>query len=65
MKKLIFEDIKTGHKWEHSPDDWILNFCNFNSSIHPSLLRIGQTIEVKDVNGNPVKISCVRGPDEP
>ncbi len=59
-KKLIFEDLKTGFKWEHNNQDWILNFCNFNSSIHPSLLRIGQTINIKDANGDPVRISCVK-----
>ena len=59
MKKLIFTDKKTGETWEHSPDDWILKYCNFNSSIHPSLLRIGQVITLKDVNGHLVEIRMV------
>jgi hypothetical protein len=59
MKKLIFKDKSTGETWEHSPDDWILKYCNFNSSIHPCLLRIGQVITVKDVNGHPVEIKMV------
>lgn len=61
MKKLIFEDIETGKVWDHNHDDWILLYCNFNTPIHPCLLKVGQTIEVKDVDGNRVKISCVRG----
>ena len=60
MKTLIFEDLKTGETWEHNHNDWILQFCNFKSTIHPSLLRIGQKIEVKDEKGHTVRISCKR-----
>jgi hypothetical protein len=59
-KILLFEDTKTGRKWEHGPNDWILNYCNFNSTIHPSQLRIGQTLEVMDKDGNLVKIKCIK-----
>jgi hypothetical protein len=55
-KYLRFTDLKTGYIWFHHPDDWILSFCNFNSNIHPSLLKYGQTIIVKDSKGNDVEI---------
>lgn len=58
--QLLFEDLETGDQWTHYNDDWILTYCNFNSTIHPCLLRHGQYILVKDVNGHMVRITARR-----
>lgn len=57
-KKLIFTDLETGETWVHNPNDWILNFCNFNTAIHPSLLRTGQWLHTKDVHGHRIEIKA-------
>lgn len=41
MKKLLFEDLSTGNRWEHACNDWVLMYCNFNTPTHPSLLKVG------------------------
>jgi hypothetical protein len=60
MKTLIFEDLETGKIWRHSANDWILNYCNFDTHPHPNQLRLGQSIIVKDVDGHRVRISAIK-----
>ena len=58
-KLLVFKNIKSKDTWTHYPNDNVLLYCNFNSSLHPSLLKIGQRMIVKDANGSPVLIECI------
>jgi hypothetical protein len=60
MIELIFTDLETNVSWSHLSTDWVLAYCNFNSNIHPALLRHKQIIEVRDINGHRVKIEARR-----
>lgn len=58
QKVLVFYDLKTKEVWEHPQNSWFLTYCNFNSSIHPMLLKVGQEITIPDANNNWVRVSC-------
>ena len=58
LKLLYFKDLVTGQEWTHDPNDWILNYCNFNSEIHPSQLRVGQSTTGKTTEGHDVLIEA-------
>lgn len=60
-KILVFKDLVTGERWTHGINDWFLVYCNFNSEIHPTQLRVNQVMLVKDINGHPISISCIKG----
>jgi hypothetical protein len=57
---LVFKDKTTGEEWHHLTGDWILLFCCFNTSIHPSLMTPWQKMTTKDTKGNLVEITCIK-----
>jgi hypothetical protein len=58
MSKIIlkFKDLETGDTWAHNLTDSFLLYLNFNSPIHPLLLRVGQTTIAHDQDGHRVEI---------
>ena len=58
-KNLRFIDLSTGEVWYHRPNDWILNYCNFNTPIHPTQLQLGQSITATGEDGGKVAIECI------